>query len=179
MSAGALPHIIDFRALAAREARVEGILAPSHLTRLKASVDGAEAAQVCAQFSRDEMGRFVVALSVSMRVMMTCQRCLEPMHLDISSESKVAALWSDSQANELPDTLEPVVTGEETDLWMMVEEEVLLALPAYPLHADIHCAEKLGLGGQEQAEHNSAEGECKKDNPFAALAALRDAKRGN
>ncbi len=173
MSAGALPHIIDFRALAARGVRVSGYLKPENLHRLQSEICSADPAQVVAQFERDEMGRYVCELQVEMTVALPCQRCLEPMDVALSTGSKVAALWSETQANDLPDHLDPLVTEEDTDLWLMVEEELLLALPPYPLHEAIDCGEAVGRVIPE-SDDPVVDVAPERENPFAVLATLRD-----
>lgn len=174
MSEGPLPHIIDFRALAARGARVQGHLTPDKLHRLSAAICDGSPAQVVARFDRDEMGRFVCDLAVEMPVRVACQRCLEPMAVTLAAESRIAALWSEDQAAGLPPEVDPVVTEEDTDLWLVVEEELLLVLPPYPLHDDPNCGAAVGRSHSSAEDAEPVDTGPRRDNPFAVLAALRD-----
>jgi uncharacterized protein len=179
MSAGALPHIVDFRGLASRGARVAGVVALEKLQRLSAAVVGAQGpAEVDIQFDRDEMGRHVATLKVSMQVEVECQRCLEPMPVTLEGNSRIAALWSESQIAELPEDVDPLITGEETDLWLMVEEELLLSLPPYPLHENANCATRAGRAMPESGQIADT-AEPVRENPFAVLKALRNKSTEN
>lgn len=173
MSVGALPHIVDFRGLAARGAHVSGVLPLAKLERLSAVVVEAEGpAEVDVQFERDEVGRYIAALRVDMSVKVECQRCLEPMPVTLSGHSRVAALWSESQGAELPTDIDPLITGEETDLWLVVEEDLLLSLPPYPLHEDPNCAVLADRAMPEVAE-GTPDTKQTRESPFAVLKTLR------
>lgn len=179
MSAGALPHIVDFRGLAARGAHVSGVLLLAQMERLSAVAIGADApAEVAVQFDRDELGRYLAELRVRMPVQVECQRCLEAMPVQLEGHSRVAALWSESQGAELPADIDPLITGEETDLWLLVEEELLLSLPPFPLHDDPACAARAGRAMPESAAPDPEE-EQPRENPFAVLKALRDESSNN
>lgn len=101
---------------------------------------------------------------------MTCQRCLgpleQPLELDcwlhfVPDEDTAAALDADSEHDVLP--LERAL-----DLHALVEDELLLALPLVPRHAQCPDAVRLVFDAdspeQEDAPH-----------PFAGLAALKKA----
>ncbi len=174
MTLGVLPHIVEVRTLAAREVVLEGSLQAAKMPRLNAVIVATDApARVCAQFYRDEEGRYILELSVGMTVNVACQRCLEPMALEVASKSQLAALWTDEQAPHLPSRYDPLVTGDETDLWQVVEDELLLALPAFSYHGDSQCGLASGVAQPDAA--NSPEVDAPvKDNPFTVLAALKD-----
>jgi uncharacterized protein len=177
MSAGGLPHNIDFRALAAREVSLNGTLALEKMPRLQDAVHGARgSAAVVAQLRRDEMRRYTASLQIAMPVDVVCQRCLEPMQVMLEAQSEVAAIWTEAQCAELPESLDPLVTGEETDLWALVEDELLLVLPPYPLHDDVECGRASGRVTAPTSE-GDAEAVASRENPFAVLEALRSDKQ--
>ena len=75
---------------------------------------------------------------------------------------------TEAQAQQCPSRYEPVIVEDEAmDLYDVIEEELLLALPVAPKH-DHACVE---LPGQSQAE---IEAEDRKPNPFEVLARLTD-----
>lgn len=180
MSTGGLPHTVDFRTLAARQARVVGSVALEKLPRVQAAVCHAEGpARVSGVFERDPMGRYTCDISVEMPVAVECQRCLQPFSVHLTARSTLAALWTDAQASDLPPDVDPLVTAEDTDLWAVVEDELLLVLPPYPLHDDPACAEAVGRVVPESAKADD-DVEAPKENPFAMLAALqRDGDQQN
>jgi len=174
MTLGALPHMVEARTLAAREVTVEGTLQAARMPRLDAAIVAAVApARVHAQFCRDEEGRYILKLSVHMAVSVACQRCLGPLELDLVSDSQLAALWTDEQAQQLPSRYDPLITGDETDLWQVVEDELLLALPAFSYHSDSQCGLATGVAQPDAAEPDETDAPAR-DNPFTVLAALKN-----
>ena len=146
MSTGPLPRTLDFRRAAAREARVSGSLRPGDLPRLAPLLAGTDGTiEVSIDFHRDEEGRFLASLAVDAVLPVECQRCLEAVSQTLAPRSELAAVWSDDQARHLPASLEPVLAGEEeVDLWELVEEELVLALPPFSYHDDPACIEPRG-----------------------------------
>lgn len=174
MPTGALPHYVDLRGLAARGVHVAGTVELRDMQRLSEAVVGAdEPARVQAVCARDDMGRSVCELQVTMKVQVECQRCIAPMDIVLDGASRIAALWTDSQAEDLPENLEPLIVGDEADLWLLAEEELLLALPPFPLHEDTGCGARTDRA--QPAPEADTEEPVDRENPFAALASLREA----
>jgi uncharacterized protein len=125
-------------------------------------------------FSRDEENRFLVRVVIAAEVALTCQRCLEKMSSRLAIDSTLAIVFSDEQAAQLPRHLDPlVIAGEEADLWELVEEELILALPAFSYHDTAACREKLaGYAGGNSVEAT----EDRRPNPFDVLAQLKRGK---
>lgn len=74
------------------------------------------------------------------KVVLICQRCLQPVELPVTSDSLLAILGTDAAADELPEDREPVVAdATRLDLGWLADEEVLLALPLVAMH-DAFCA---------------------------------------
>lgn len=175
MTHGALPHTVEVRTLAARSVVIEGPVEGTRMPRLSsATTETLEPASVSCEFSRDEEGRYVVDVRVAMRVLVPCQRCLEVMTVNLEAHSLLAAVWNDEQAQALPARYDPLITEGETNLWQLVEDELLLALPAYNYHSDRRCGEHNGssLGGETSAVDASPPEE--KVNPFSVLVALKN-----
>ena len=113
-------------------------------------------------------------IHVTAPLALECARCLEPMTQTVSVASRLTFVFSDEQAEHVEADTEPVVLGREgrVRLTDLVEDEILMAVPVMPVH-EAPCAE-VGPGRpweSGQIEEPSAEDE--KDNPFAALAALK------
>jgi uncharacterized protein len=88
------------------------------------------------KFRRDG-GFAVAAVEVSGSVPLVCQRCLGLMSWPIDGAAQVALIPAESQADEVPEHLEPVwAPGGQISLRDLVEEELLLGLPIVPLHED-------------------------------------------
>lgn len=169
----ALPHHVEARSLAARGVALSGALPLAKLPRLEAAVAGADSdARVTADFGRDEEGRYVLDLHTSMTLRVPCQRCLEPLPVDLDARARLAIVWTDAQAAALPEHLEPLHTAEETDLWAVAEDELLLALPAFNYHADPDCARATGRAPAPELPATPAVEDG--NNPFDVLKKLKD-----
>ncbi len=101
-------------------------------------------------------------LVVSGLLPLGCQRCLERVDHELEVDSLLELI--DDEADLTQDDLEDdsrdfIVADKSLDVAALIEDEVILALPAVPQHLD--CA--LPEGGQGNA----------KVSPFSALAALK------
>jgi uncharacterized protein len=85
---------------------------------------------------RRESGFAVAAVEVSGSVPLVCQRCLGLMSWPIDGSAQVALIAAESQADAVPEHLEPMwAPGGRISLRDLIEEELLLGLPIVPLHA--------------------------------------------
>jgi DUF177 domain-containing protein len=85
---------------------------------------------------RREGALAVAAVEVSGAVPMVCQRCLALMSWPIDGSALVALIEAESQADAVPEHLEPVWAPQgRVSLRDLVEEELLLCLPIVALHA--------------------------------------------
>ena len=164
-----LPHAVEALRCCQQQAVVQGEVALSALPRLAAQLqltDEARASVVLA-FRIDEQGRRCIAGTVVATLPLQCQRCLEVVDVPVSSELALALVWSDEQAAQLSRTLDPVLmTAPELDLYALVEEELLLALPLVPQHPVGQCA-------APAAAQDELPAQPVRDNPFQVLANLK------
>lgn len=169
-----LPATLDVRKAATRSATVQGVLKPRDLPRFRALLASDRGAiQARLRFSRDEQMRCLVNVEVEADVEVTCQRCLEAMHSHLATDNTLAVVSSDEQAAQLPRVLDPLLVVEQAcNLWDVVEDELILAMPAFSYHDSDACREKIaafsGADLHEQAQEESA-----KPNPFDVLAQLK------
>ncbi len=166
-----LPTTLDIRKAAARGVSVDGALKVLDLQRFRPLLAGDEGlVQAHLAFSRDEENRFLVSLTVAVDVMVTCQRCLEPMATHLTSENVLAVVWSDEQASQLPRHLDPlIVEGEACNLRDIVEDELILAMPSFSYHPPGEC----DLIDNDRSQPPGQEGSEVKPNPFDVLAQLK------
>jgi uncharacterized protein len=172
MRNGALPRELDLRGLAAREASISGMAALAGLERLvSAGVGLTEPVSADFEFRRDEEGRYVVEAHIKAEVVLECQRCLGVMIQPLETRTVMACVWNDDDAAQLPASYEPLIVQETANLSDIVEEELLLAIPASPMHAEdcITEAQRVALG--DDADRIESEG--RKESPFAMLAKLK------
>lgn len=146
MNAG-LPERIDPREAAKAGLRWTGRIPLSALGRLAADpADGEGQVAVTLHASLDEAGLAVLGGQVSARVRVLCQRCLEPMVVDLAADLALVAVAEavaeDAQADALPEHYEPLELphGASVLVTDLVEDELLLAMPPYPRHSPAQCA---------------------------------------
>jgi len=98
---------------------------------------------------------------------LVCQRCLTAVPFCVDSQFRLRIVSADDRRalQRITPGFEPFVAaeGEAMSLSDVVEDELLLALPMAPMHAEGMCniPDKYASGGSPQEERK---------NPFAVLA---------
>jgi len=114
-----------------------------------------------------------LAFTLTGEVWLTCQRCLQPIAVDLTDEYNIALLDNESQirlVNEEQDylLLDEIVTEQSPERLLpfkkLVEDEILLKTPMAPKHDD--CEMSVEQFGEIPEEEEN-------ENPFAALASLK------
>lgn len=164
--------MLDVRQAAVRGVAVSGMLKPQHLQRFRpllAGDEGTISSEIV--FSRDEERRYLMRVVIEADVMVTCQRCLEAMPQHLSSESTLAVVWTDEEATHVPKHLDALVVDDAPcDLWEVVEDELVLALPAFSYHVTEDCKMKTAAFSDPLPDRGPGP---EKPNPFNVLAQLK------
>ena len=173
MSTEPLPSTLDIRKAAARGVAIRGALKPLDLQRFRALLaEDAGTIEADLTLSRDEENRYLMRVAITAEVVVTCQRCLEPMAITVGSDNTLAAVWSDEQAANLPRHLEPlIIDSEGSKLWELVEDELILAMPSFSYHDSEDCRKLLaGFTAPPPDQEVAIE---VKPNPFEVLGQLK------
>jgi len=155
----------DTRRFCERKGHLEAALGPADLPRL-----GAEATQpfapinVTVDATRSPRGLLGLRVNLVGEVMLTCQRCLQPVAVSLRREA-LFELVDSSAALDADDDEEwdRLLHSDRCDLVHIVEDEMLLALPYSPRHDRCAPVERMESGEKVSA--------------FAGLAALKGARR--
>lgn len=149
--------------------RLEGRLPIRELVQLNdlvAKPDGTVSFSLL--FGRNDRGNVVISGDLSGELTVICQRCLNPMPLQINSRIHVGVVDEPEQMAALPEDLEPVITEDrKVALVRLIEEELLLALPLAPVHDLPDCP------GSGLLDTHTA----RKESPFAVLKDLKKGKQ--
>jgi uncharacterized protein len=170
----ALPHSVDPRRLAELGRELTGSLSLARLPRLSevvvdAADPGSEYARFELRFHRDASGRDLVEGSVQATLRLRCERCMGVLELPVSGSFTLAVVDGLDEVARLPEDYEPLLPDETTvDPAALVEDELLLAVPAVVRHPDGACH-----APDYEAPAGPADDMPEKDNPFAVLGALR------
>lgn len=125
------------------------------------------------EFGRDLSGQATVDLVADVELPLVCQRSLERFLLPVSVRQQLGLLADESGEDSLPPGMEPAIVGPEGELRPLdlVEDELILAVPAFPVKPG--STEVEAVWNDAEAE---VEDEHPRTNPFAALAALKGRK---
>ena len=172
MSAATPLHYIDAPKWADREAVINQVYPLSMFTRLcEGAVSDEGEVKVQVRLCRDSQSFIVLEGGLATRLALVCQRCLEPVFVDVDTELRLWLLRHEEEADRLPSDADYLVLSEDGQLALgeALEDELMLALPLVPLHDD--CEAYQVVAKAEQDEVKAASG---RENPFQALAALKD-----
>ena len=116
----------------------------------------------------DAKQRLQLELTVAGTINLTCQRCLGSLAYAIATRTKLLVLTGEAGAETADiDDLDGVPADAHTDVWSLVEDEVLLAIPLAPRHAEDQCSPAVKTAGQQAV------------SPFAVLAKLAQQRTKN
>ena len=165
-----LPAQIDPRKLALQGAVLEGEIFAADLTRLATAVLAVTSSlKACVQFAKDESGQPVATGTVSVFVDVVCQRCLNPVNIELKADLSLQIIWSEDQISNVAPDREPwIVVDRFADLIAVIEDELLLALPIVNYHNIEDCTGEAFL---EKAESISEETDS--SSPFSILKQLK------
>lgn len=166
--------VVDSLRFAGEGARVAGRVALSRLPRLADQLLSTAGSLDCSvqgvTFDNLQAGQPGLQVRVQGVLQMRCQRCLAEVDVacDVDRRLLLMAAGADEAAwpeEELEsDDFDAIPASRELSLLSLVEDEVLLALPLVPRHADCVLPGNAGAAGLQQES---------KASPFAVLADLK------
>lgn len=134
-----------------------------------ASDDGQ--ARVDLRVQKEPGGRVVITGRVDAELQLICQRCLEAMPLEVHAEPRLAWVKSEDEAAALSEGSEPLLLPDgRLTVAELVADELLLALPLSPVHAE---QARCGKLAQAEELHVAAPPDEARRSPFEQLAALK------
>ena len=93
-----------------------------------------------------------------------CQRCLEPVDIDVDATVDLALVHEDDTATQDSEEDYLELNDEGVELTALVEDELILALPIIAVHSEGAC---------EAIEPVARESEKFSESPFAVLSSLK------
>lgn len=143
----------DLQSLAARGALLKGTLELGGLSRLKGLLaEDAGAIEASLELRRESGGWLTARLAMRAAPRLVCQRCLEPFTYEIDEHVMLALLESAALESSLPQGYEPIVVGDDrVQPAQLIEDELIVALPLVPKHAQVAECGTLGRGLESDA----------------------------
>lgn len=166
-----LPRIVDGQKFCQQGISVSGVIGIEDLLRLEGLLSRLEGSvDVDVVFGLDEQRRRIIKGSFKSTLPLICQRCLHEMPWALNGGFELALVSSEEQASRLPRDLDAVVVDDgEIDLYAVVEDEMLLALPL-AAHHDVGACLAPGAG---KVSGHTPDPVVEKPNPFQVLANLK------
>jgi uncharacterized protein len=168
-----IPVTLDPVKAAQKRSTFDGILPLQSLIRLTESLvikQGEVAVRI--ECATDQQGLAVLQGTASCSVSVCCERCGETMLLALESSFIYTPVKGDDNAALalIPESYDVIVRDEhgEINLRQLVEDELILALPLFPMHDAADCnlsADAMSFGDIGP--------EPEKPNPFAILQELK------
>lgn len=161
-----LPLFVDVVRYADTGRRLAGELPLSGMARLLPLLHNASGGVwLDLQFGKDDLQVAYVRGEIRARLRLQCQRCLQPFDYPMQVKCALGLVTDAAQADNLPDDYEPLlVSSQNLLLAAVVEDELLLALPAVPMHQEGECPVPAVSAADKRAS---------KTSPFAVLGQLK------
>jgi uncharacterized protein len=160
---------VDVFELARSGGRIAGSVSPGALQRLAAAVTRIESPlEYGLEGFVDGSGRPAARLHVRGRLIMPCDRCNGPLDSPLETRATFFFVTDEAELNAVPideSEVDALVGSARFDVWNLVEDEAILALPLSPRHDACR---------PEVAEEPPSE--AARPSPFAVLEQLKARK---
>jgi uncharacterized protein len=165
---GGLPALVEPFGCVERGVRFQARIPLAGLPRLREALAGDDGdATVDLAFGRDAEGHATLTGRVQAALALRCERCLEPLTLDVDAPLALGLVETDAEAARLPAELDPLVVEGGLSLAEVVEDELILAVPIVPRHGEGTCPSRLAERYRPGPEAP------REESPFAVLERLK------
>jgi uncharacterized protein len=135
--------VVDSIQFARLSGKLSGLVQVSELKRLAGvALDDAGGFQVGLEGFQDSDARPCLRLRVQGTVNLACQRCLEPVLVELASERRFVLVECEDKMMDLADedeAIESLMADNELDALTLAEDEILLQIPIAPKHDPKMC----------------------------------------
>lgn len=169
-----LPRYIEPYKLADHKGRISGALPEHWFERAKKDLlHSIQSVHADLIFDRDEEGRRVVIGQIVLQAEQLCQRCLQPMQIELELSLNYGLVFHEQMGEQLPAHLDAwqVVPDEKVDVLPIIEDEIILSVSEFAMHDPGQCnIKKQFLGGSTDDKNSKA---VEKENPFSILGQIK------
>lgn len=167
-----LPEYIDPLHLADKRGELKGQIPVSSLDRLAGALFSDTGAVTVDLFFGREGRLAKIEGQIEAVLELECQNCLQAVQWPVKSSIKLGIVTSIDQADRLPEDYDPLLVEEgKMPLKNIVEDELLLILPAFPKHSHNCLVQK---SGNNKVEVLLNEQQSPTKNPFSILAKFKN-----
>src|SRR5690606_31227445 len=167
-----IPDYVDARKIFAQTAEISGSMPIAGFERFRQQLTS-ERGEVTftLNFGIDAEYRRVISGAVSANVDVLCQRCLEPVAIDLADTFALALVESEEQAARLPAQLDPWMAPADGRLLLadILEEQLILCMPIVSYH-NVDCTPANTASARDESNDTTR---GSKPSPFAVLRDLK------
>jgi len=168
-----VPVYVDARKIFKQADTVSGTVPVALLPRIQQVLVSDQAdIRVELKFLQDDSKQCLITGQLTASLEIRCQRCLEPMRLELQDPLHLAWVRTQAEAERLDDELDPWISDDyKLELAPLLEEQLMLCMPIVSYHPRERCQRALPYrsGVVDETLVESAD-----DNPFAVLESLKD-----
>jgi len=170
-----VPDYLDPWRAVDQERCLEGGIVLNRMRRLQdLLVDSEGEARFELEFFRDHKGRPCVRGRVTATLLLICQRCMEPMSLQVKAPLLLGLVQGVEEAEQLPEEYDPWLVEEgRVQPQSLIEDELILALPQVPMHPSTEVCIAGSLDQAPRDAHTAKPTGDETENPFQVLAQLK------
>ncbi|GGI73997.1 hypothetical protein GCM10007978_09670 [Shewanella hanedai] len=167
-----IPVSIDPIRAAASLLSYEGMIPGKQLKRLN-ELSAGDCSDVAVSFECGEDIQGIVYLKgkAVTELTLNCQRCMTLYTTKVTVDFNFSPCGNEDEIDELPDVYDPIECDEigEVRLHQLIEDELIIAMPLIPMHANESC----GKGDQDIVVGVIEPSQEERPNPFAVLEKLK------
>lgn len=164
-----LPEYVNARKIFTQGVSLSGYMGLTRLVRLQDCLAGKEAdirAEI--RFFVDDFGQRHITGEIEARFSVECQRCLEPLPIELNDAINLVLVADEAAAKSLEKQFDPWIL-EENKIFLadLIDEQLVLSMPIVNYHQSGPCSERTG--------YKSGDGKTEEEgstNPFSVLASL-------
>lgn len=169
---GSLPQCVVAECVVAARRTFHGRLPVASMPRLAAVLaDARGEVEYDLQFGTGPLATPCMTVRAKAVLILQCQRTLEPFGWPVDVEQRLGLIADERDEAALPPSVEPLLLDDGTlDPARAIEDELLLALPAFPVKPGAETEALHWRDGKDAAPLDEVE---TKTHPFAALRELK------
>ncbi len=175
MSQTPVPTYVDTRKLFLQQGVIRGSMSLERLPGFRdCLLDDEASIQIQLKFSIDESQQRLIQGSLQASVHVSCQRCLQPLAIELADEIRLALIDNEDAIGTLNAGWDPWICADyKLELAGLVDEQLMLCMPIVNLHRAGDCPARMNYstGAHDDPVEGGRAGD---ENPFSVLKALKE-----
>lgn len=172
-----VPSYVDTRKVFLQQENISGSIGLERLPRFRdCLIDDEASIQLQLSFSITASSQQVITGTLQASVHVSCQRCLEPLAIELADDIRLALVKTEAAVEGLDAGWDSwICPDHKLELAELVEEQLMLCLPIASMHESGDCLARVNYSAVATAGDGAAT--TKKEvsqNPFSVLKELKE-----